>query len=31
VYQTRRTLAQRAGEEVAKIYLRNVFPDMRLT
>jgi hypothetical protein len=31
VYQTRRPLVQRAGEEVAAIYLRNIFPDMRLT
>jgi hypothetical protein len=31
IYQTRRTQVQQAGEEVAKIYLRNVFPDMRLT
>ena len=29
--ETRRTLVEQAGEEVAKIYLRNVFPDMRLT
>ena len=31
VYQTRRTLVQQAGDEVAAIYLRNIFPDMRLT
>jgi NapC/NirT cytochrome c family, N-terminal region len=31
IYQSRRTLVQQAGEEVAKIYLRNIFPDMRLT
>jgi hypothetical protein len=31
IYQTRRTLVEQAGDEVAKIYLRNVFPDMRLT
>jgi hypothetical protein len=31
IYLTRRTLVEQAGEEVAKIYLRNVFPDMRLT
>jgi hypothetical protein len=31
IYQTRRTLVQQAGEEVASIYLRNIFPDMRLT
>jgi hypothetical protein len=31
IYQTRRTLVQQSGEEVAAIYLRNIFPDMRLT
>jgi hypothetical protein len=31
IYLTRRTLVEQAGEEVAKIYLRNIFPDMRLT
>jgi hypothetical protein len=31
VYQTRRTLIQQAGDEVAAIYLRNIFPDMRLS
>jgi hypothetical protein len=31
IYQTRRSLVQQAGEEVAAIYLRNIFPDMRLT
>ncbi|MFY9905146.1 MAG: NapC/NirT family cytochrome c [Terriglobales bacterium] len=31
IYQTRRTLVEQAGQEVANIYLRNVFPDMRLT
>ena len=31
IYQTRRTLVQQAGDEVANIYLRNIFPDMRLT
>jgi len=30
IYQKRRTLVEQAGDEVAKIYLRNVFPDMRL-
>ncbi|MGA3089521.1 MAG: NapC/NirT family cytochrome c [Terriglobales bacterium] len=31
VYQTHRTLVEQAGDEVAKIYLRNIFPDMRVT
>jgi hypothetical protein len=31
IYQTRRTLVQQAGDEVANIYLRNIFPDMRVT
>ena len=31
IYQSRRTLVQQAGEEVAAIYLRNIFPDMRVT
>jgi len=31
IYQTRRTLVEQAGEEVASIYLRNIFPDMRVT
>ena len=31
IYQTRRTLVEQAGEEVANIYLRNIFPDMRVT
>jgi hypothetical protein len=31
IYQTRRTLVQQSGEQVAAIYLRNIFPDMRLT
>jgi hypothetical protein len=31
IYQKRRTVVEQSGEEVAKIYLRNVFPDMRLT
>jgi len=30
LYQTRRTLVQQASEEVAAIYLRNIFPDMRI-
>ncbi len=31
IYQTRRTVVQQAGEEVANIYLRNIFPEMRVT
>ncbi len=31
IYQTRRALVQQAGEEVANIYLRNIFPNMRMT
>lgn len=31
IYQKRRTVVQQAADEVAAIYLRNVFPDMRLT
>jgi hypothetical protein len=31
IYQTRRTLVQQAADEIAAIYLRNIFPDMRLT
>jgi formate-dependent nitrite reductase cytochrome c552 subunit len=31
IYETRRTLVQQAGDEVANIYLRNIFPDMRVT
>src|SRR6202140_4826099 len=31
IYQTRRTLVQQAGEEVSAIYLRNIFPDMRVS
>ncbi len=31
IYQTRRTLVEQSGQEVANIYLRNIFPDMRLT
>ena len=30
IYQTRRTLVEQSGKEVAAIYLRNVFPDMRV-
>jgi NapC/NirT cytochrome c family, N-terminal region len=31
IYQTRRALVQQAADETAAIYLRNVFPEMRLT
>jgi hypothetical protein len=31
IYQAQRTVVEQAGAEVAKIYLRNVFPDMRVT
>ena len=31
IYQARRAVVEQAGAEVAKIYLRNVFPDMRVT
>src|SRR6202140_5437064 len=31
IYQTRRTLVEQSGKEVAAIYLRNIFPDMRVT
>lgn len=31
VYETQRTLVEQASQAVANIYLRNVFPDMRLT
>src|SRR6202140_726614 len=31
IYQTRRTLVQQAGDEVSAMYLRNVFPDMRVS
>jgi cytochrome c2 len=31
IYQTHRALVQQAGDEVAAIYLRNIFPDMHLT
>ena len=31
IYQTRRALVEQAGQEVSNIYLRNIFPDMRLT
>ena len=31
VYQAQRTLIEQSGGEVARIYLRNIFPDMRVT
>ena len=31
IYETRRTVVEQSGEEVASIYLRNIFPDMRVT
>ena len=31
IYQAQRTVVEQASAEVAKIYLRNVFPDMRVT
>jgi hypothetical protein len=31
IYQTRRALVEQAGQQVSNIYLRNIFPDMRLT
>ena len=31
IYQERRAAVEQAGAEVARIYLRNVFPDMRVT
>jgi formate-dependent nitrite reductase cytochrome c552 subunit len=31
IYQTRRPLVQQAGEEISEIYLRNIFPNMRVT
>ncbi len=31
IYQTRRTVVEQSAQEVANIYLRNVFPEMRLT
>jgi Cytochrome c7 and related cytochrome c len=31
IYATRRTLVQQSAEEVAAVYLRNVFPSMKLT
>ncbi len=31
IYQTRRTVVEQSVQEVANIYLRNIFPDMRVT
>jgi hypothetical protein len=31
IYQTRRTVVQQSAEQVVAIYLRNIFPDMRVT
>ena len=31
IYQSRRALVEQAGAEVARIYLRNIFSDMRVT
>jgi hypothetical protein len=31
IYRTRRTLVQQSAEQIAAIYLRNVFPTMKLT
>ena len=31
IYQSRRAQVDQAGAEVARIYLRNIFPDMRVT
>jgi nitrate/TMAO reductase-like tetraheme cytochrome c subunit len=31
IYQTRGTLVRQAGDEIAAIYLRNIFPDMHVT
>jgi len=31
IFQARRAVVEQAGAEVARIYLRNVFPDMRVT
>jgi NapC/NirT cytochrome c family, N-terminal region len=31
IYQTRRPLVQQAAQEVSAIYLRNIFPDMRVS
>jgi hypothetical protein len=31
IYQTQRSLVEQSGKEIAAIYLRNIFPDMRVT
>ena len=31
IYQAQRKVVERSGAEVARIYLRNIFPDMRVT
>jgi hypothetical protein len=31
IYQTQRRAVEQSGQEVANIYLRNIFPDMRVT
>ena len=31
IYQTQRTAVEQSGQEIANIYLRNIFPDMRVT
>jgi hypothetical protein len=31
IYQAQRTVVEQAGAEVARTYLRNIFPDMRVT
>ncbi len=31
IYQTQRAAVEQSGQEIANIYLRNIFPDMRVT
>jgi nitrate/TMAO reductase-like tetraheme cytochrome c subunit len=31
IYQTQHTAVEQSGQEIANIYLRNIFPDMRVT
>ena len=31
IYQTQRTAIEQSGQEIANIYLRNIFPEMRVT
>jgi hypothetical protein len=31
IYQAQRTAVEQSGQEIANIYLRNIFPDMRVT